>query len=336
MNNQSAKLTLFVGDTCNFLAISAKKYSADAFLLDHSNYKLFFDTQITKDVTIYTSLGDLPKDLQIFINLCKLADQIFYCPPNTWSDNSVLNDSDPSSSIQGFTEHLLQIVSLHTPVYGLEIPLLQEPVPLVDNRKSISPQLWVAGCSISHGTGVLPNQRYGKLLSDNLDLECSFLTRPGAAIDWASDQIIRSDIKCGDTVVFGITTVQRLTYIDNKKLVVGVNHSTYNSNPSVEKILPIHNLLTENTFYQHVLSIERVINFCNKVGAKLLLVGILTNLNPNMLRFLKTKKNFCQIPYALNANNLLQFTDLGSDNSHPGPLQHQLYADTILKHLTSQ
>jgi hypothetical protein len=72
------------------------------------------------------------------------------------------------------------------------------------------------------------------------------------------------------------------------------------------------------------------------VGAKLLLVGILTNLNPNMLRFLKNKKNFCQIPYALNANNLLQFADLGSDNSHPGPLQHQLYADTILKHLTSQ
>ena len=336
MNNQSAKLTLFVGDVYESLSISAKKYSDDAFLIDHSNYKSFLDTPLTNDVTIFTSLGDLPKDLQIFINLCKLADQIFYCPPDTWSDNSVLNDSDPSSSIQGSTEHVLQIVSLHTPVYGLEIPPLKEPIPLVDIRRCIGPQLWIAGCSISHGTGVSLNQRYGKLLSDNLNLECSFLTRPGAAIDWASDQIIRSDIRAGDTVIFGITTVERLTYVNNKKLVVGVTHSTYDSFPSVEKILPIHNLLTENTFYQHLLSIERVINFCNKVDANLVLAGILTNCNPNMLRFLKNKKNFCQIPYALNVNNLTQFADLGSDNSHPGPLQHQLYANTILTHLTSK
>jgi hypothetical protein len=221
-------------------------------------------------------------------------------------------------------------------VHGLEISALNNPIPLVDIRKSSTPQLWVAGCSVSHGRGVSPDQRYGQLLSNSLNLECSFLTRPGAAIDWASDQIIRSDIKPGDTVVFGLTTVERLTYVNNQQLVSGVNVFTYKSFPTFEKILPQHNLVTENTFYQHIVAIERVINFCNKIDAKLLLVGILTAHNANMLRFLSIKQNFCQIPCKIKINGELNFEDIGSDGIHPGPRQHQLYADFILTQLTTQ
>lgn len=333
MIKHNYKLTLFVGDTSESVSIAALNKNSAAFLIDQSNIAAFKAATLQQDTTVYTSLGDLPKDLNEFVNLCLMSDEIVYCPQDQWSDCKTLNEFDPTACIQGLTESLLIEVSIFVPVIGLNIKPTVIPVPLVDSRKTAHPQLWIAGCSVSHGVGVTRQQRYGHILSNKLQMECSFLTRPGSAIDWASDQIIRSDIKSKDLVIFGVTNAQRLTYVHEQKLVRGITSTTYKDLPDLNKILPEFHLVTENTFYQHVMAIERVINFCNKVGANLVLVGLLTHGSPNMLRFLTTKPNFVQYPYKITPGDRLEFVDLGNDNNHPGPMQHLRYADFILQQL---
>lgn len=329
MNKQNFTLTVFVGDVDESLAQSAKMHHEDAFLIDYNNINDFIESTLCKDTTVYTALGDLPKDCRFFVDLCMSADQIFYSPPDYWSDGTTLSEFDPTRSVQGHTEHLLLLFSLHVPVYGLSIPLTHQPIELVDKRKTTQPQVWVAGCSISHGVGVNDNQRYGSILSDQMNVECSFLTRPGAAIDWASDQILRSDITSGDTVIFGITSCERLTYVHGGKLLKGITAITYDIHPSIGKIIPQHNLLTENTFFQHTAAIDRVINFCSKSNVTLILFGVLSHTSPNLFRFLNNKHNFFQFPYKFGADSDLCFEDLGSDALHPGPKQHESYAKFI-------
>ncbi len=333
MNKQNFTLTVFVGDIDSSLSESACKYNSTAFLIDSSNVNDFIQSTLSTHTTVYTSLGDLPKNLQIFVDLCMAADQIFYCPPSVWSDKQFLDQFQPSICIQGLTESLLFLVSSHVPVIGLAIAPLQNPIAVVDSRKTCDPQLWIAGCSISHGLGVEHDQRYGHLLASSLDLQCSYLTRVGSAIDWASDQIIRSDIRPRDIVIFGVTNTERLTYVKNHALLPGVTVYTYKTFPEIQKFLPEHNLITENTFYHHIAAIDRVINFCEKAGASLLLVGLLSQHSPNLMRFLSSKKNFVQYPYKIAIDQPLVFADLGTDNHHPGPIQHSLYANFILKHL---
>lgn len=338
MNKKFYKLYVFIGDVDNSLRLTARSFDKQAFLVDHSNCKTFLNSTLDSDTTIYTCLGDLPKNLEIFFNLCCLADEVFYSPPKNWSDDKIVDDFDPNTSIQGLTEGLLMLVSLYTKVTGLTIAEPKQPILLVDNRKAEDSQLWIAGCSVSHGLGVNPDQRYGQLLADDLGLSCSFLTRVGSSIDWASDQIIRSDIRAGDIVIFGLTTAERLTYVHNKELLSGVTARSYEFRPELEKIIPEHNLVTENTFYHQLIAIDRCINFCNKVKAKLILLGLLTSHSYNLLRHLHNKKNFFQYPYQFvytNPSLTCQFEDLGHDGSHPGPKQHQAYKNFILSKLSS-
>jgi hypothetical protein len=336
MNKHNHKFFMFVGDVGDSVCLAAKKFNHDAFLLDQSNYKILLDQDLTRDIVVYTSLGDMPKNLQVFIDICLLSDKIFYIPAEQWSDKKSLDDFDPTSSTQGLLEHILLLVSGHVEVNGLEnIKPAHNPVALVDSRKTIDAQLWIAGCSISNGLGVDSTQRYGQLLADELGMKCSFLTRNGSAIDWASDQIVRSDIRKNDIVIFGITGVGRMTYVHDKKLIPGITITSYDHDPRLESIISADHLLTQNTFYNHVNSIDRAVNFCNQIGAKILLLGLL--IDANILRHLVKKPNFYHYPYNFTYDDQFyrSYEDLGTDNAHPGPLQHQKYKNFILGKLTN-
>jgi hypothetical protein len=331
---QQYQITLFVGDTDSSLSVAAKKHDPTAFLIDHSNYKEFLISKTTQDVTVYTSLGDLPKNLEIFWNLAMSACNIVYVPPEKWSDGMEIDILDPTLSLQGMTENFLLFLSSFRPVKNLELCRFTAKVnPLVDERKSNEAQLWVAGCSVSHGVGIETNQRYGQLVANALDISCSFLTKGGSSILWAADQILRSDIRQDDIVVWGITTTARNTFVHQDRLLT-ININTYKIDPTIEEIIPLHLLLGHNTFYSHLYAIEQVINFCKKCQAKLLLVGLLPS--NNMLRYLKNKLNYFHFMHNLDfSDNRVsdKYIDLGSDQQHPGIKQHKQYADFILKHI---
>jgi hypothetical protein len=184
--------------------------------------------------------------------------------------------------------------------------------------------------------GVSKLDRYGSLLSAELNMPCSFLTRPVASINWAADNILRSDIKENDIVVWGLTSNERLMYIHNGKLLEGITSLTYTNHPEFEKIISFKNLTSENTFYQNILAIQQVSNFCKKIKCKLLLIGLFENVN--LARFLKTLPNYYKFPYPIICNNFAitdSFIDLGTDQMHPGPHQHSEYKKfimNILKH----
>ena len=325
--------TIFLGDVQEYLSILATKYDATAYLLDQSNADQFRKNHI-QDIVVYTSLGDLSKDLSQVFDLLSCADTIFYCPPTIWSDKKTIDITDPTSSVQGLTETLLQLLPSSVKVNGLPNFdfVKNNPIVLSDLRKTDQPQLWIAGCSVSHGIGVEKKETYGALLADTLKLECSFLTKSGTAINWAADQILRSDIRSGDIVVWGVTEWSRLTHVHNHQLLQGVNIRSYDLFPDYYDIISIDNLFSHQTYYNHLYSIQQVINYCQKIGAKLLLVGILSG-NFALVNFLKSQKNYIHIPYqiAYQENMLLQqFVDLGSDSMHPGPKQHQEYKKDIL------
>lgn len=332
MNN----LIIFLGDVQDYIADLAKDHDPESWHLTGDNLdKLETEIKI-RDVTVYTALGDLPKNLDVVFGLLSRAHKIFYRPPVIWSDNKNLDVLDPSSSLHGLTEKLLLLLPTTVNIDGPDLYSVRyDPIPLVDQRKSSQPQLWVAGCSISHGVGVDVNERFGQLLSDSLDVPCSFLTRPGSAIDWAADQILRSDIKQDDVVIWGLTEGNRLTYVHDHQLLHGITIGTFKNNPSYQKIIKSKDLFSSQTHYRHLYSLQQVINYCKKIGAKLFLVGLLFG-NYSFLGFLRSQKNYIHIPYQMEYENQQytnKFLDLGTDGRHPGPRQHQQYKTIILDFL---
>lgn len=191
--------------------------------------------------------------------------------------------------------------------------------------------LWVVGCSITHGTGVLPEQRYGQLISNRLSIPAVFLTSPGSSIEWAADQILRSDIKENDLVVWGITSTGRFPYYQQDKVIhlrpgdfrIKQTPAWYN-----DFSLDAHHT------YKSILSILQVKNYLEKVGCKFAfgtLLPCIRDDDNNYQHFIENLDNTF-VGYSIQDREI-KFVDLGTDDLHPGPKHHQLYADQFLKAL---
>ena len=180
--------------------------------------------------------------------------------------------------------------------------------------------LWTAGCSVTAGTGVDWEQRYGYLLAEKLGMPEVSLSIERSSIGWSADQILRSDIRSGDTVVWGLTDTTRVDLNDNFSL---------NSCPGNQYFTSVHkekqywNIDYFGSLTQEVSaarSVLHVINYCSKIGVKLVLANLL---------------NVTIMPMVLcNYKNTIDLTteeylDLGKDNDHPGPKHHRHYANEI-------
>lgn len=319
------KITLFVGDCDESLAIAAKQLDGAAVLIDSTNYKKF-QTAIS-EYTAYTSLADLPKDPKILYEVLLTADLIYYCPPQQWSDQKNIDLENFTNCMQGLTEFYLHAVNkIKNNVIGLNFSLCkpEDYLKLLDLRKSSNSQLWVVGCSTTAGVGVEKNQTYGYLLSQKLNLPISTLATPGSSISWAADQILRSDIQENDIVVWGLTSENRLTFWDEDTKSVSHLLPNIPNNHKLNTDLPkslLEKLLVHKTnFFTSVQRIFEVVNFCKKTKAKLLMFNIHSSHLLN-ISLCNTKEFFIYVhePYT--------YADTGTDNQHPGPIQHKLYAD---------
>lgn len=331
MNKEFQSKLAFVGDTGSYLATQAREYDPMAQLIDHTNYEEFLSGRLCA-TTIYTSLGDFNGNLPGFYQVIRSCSKIVYAPPTSWSDGQEIDLTIPTTCVQGLTENLLLLAADQIDIENIEACYFYPQVnPLVDTRKLSDSQLWIAGCSISHGVGVESNQRYGQLVANELDLPVSFLTMGGSSVAWSADQILRSDLRAGDILVWGITGTFRTHYIKDK-LLHQILINSYQKTKEITQIVPLDTLVSENTVYHNLYSIEQVINFCKKCQVKLVLLGLLTG--NDMLRYLKTQPNYFNFPYKFDfLNNIpyIQYLDFGSDNKHPGPKQHQQYAEFVLQ-----
>lgn len=308
-------ITIYLGDVGEYLAELVVANHGDATLITHENFSNL------PHGNYYTSIGDLV-DLRMLGDILQQASRIVYAPPTIWSD-----DRHGESKMKEWTEDYLNIfrfrchVDNYNPVNTDDRTLL---LNLIDSRKTQSHQLWIAGCSVSHGIGVTKDTRFGKLLAEKLNLEVSFLTWGSSSILWAADQILRSDIRSGDIVVWGLTSWSRQPFYNNHTLT-HVTPSTFLKSPNLE-ITP-ETLTSDNLFYQTLTSVFQVINFCQKIGAKLVIASILDDC---IVSYLDQYPNLIMLYHMWGRNSKADdFVDIGSDDMHPGVKTHQFYADQI-------
>ena len=198
---------------------------------------------------------------------------------------------------------------------------------LKNTRTTNTPVLWTAGCSVTAGSAIAHNERWGTLVSGSLNLPEVTLSSGGTSILWSADQILRSDIQEGDVVVWGLTNVPRVEVADNWNF----RSITVVAYPFTKKEQQYWNLdyfESESQVLLALRNILQVINFCQKAKATLYLANILDVSWLSVM--LKKFKNFIDLTQDLPINgNTIDFIDLGWDNSHPGPEQHRQYAIKI-------
>lgn len=321
--------TLYVGSTSEHIMERATEHDPDAYLIDANNIN------DQHQGVAYTSLGDLG-GLDQLSEIVDRATTVIYDPPPEWVDPM-------EHSEQWWTEQYLSLVKLHRhdqirlpddhvmiktweKITDEEVEVMLD---LKDVRKSDGPQLWIAGCSFTYGVGLTDiNQRYGNILSDRLNMPASFLAWPASNIPWAADQILRSDIRKGDIVVWGVTQWTRITHYDRKKNQLAYVHTGYYTlTPSMQYEVPPDMLDHPSRLYEAVRAIHSIVNFCDKIGAKLLLAGLFNG--AEMGEYLID--HFDNYVYFKTSVGSDHYPDHAPNDLHPGPLTHQMYADGIME-----
>jgi len=303
---------LFVGDMFESLAKTALEFDSNAVLLTADTYRYPL-----ADGTYYTSLADL-LDLDKFFTTCRNAQEIFYCPPDTWSDKE--------NKQKYYTQLVLSYVSQYVTVHNVDLisdeyNFLKQHFQQAE-RCSDSSQIWIAGCSVTYGIGVEQSQTFKYYLSNHYQLPFSDLSRPASSIIWQSDQICRADIRPGDKVFWGVTGNFRLPVIQNQK-VKHLLSTSYEEDPEIIKQFPIELLNSPSLIYHNVMAIRRVENFCNKIGAEIVMLGVLHDWDNIFLTY--------QVPcFRQSTHWPADWLDKGNDNMHPGPKQHQLFAQEFI------
>lgn len=332
---------IFFSDTIDVAKQAALSYNEHAELIDKKNLRFFLNPN-NMPLVSYASMDSLDNDFKLVCQVLDAADEITYISPPLWSDHKTLDIFDPNDSLQGTCDIIMfDFLKKKQNVRGLDLSKYHNPniTLLADTRKTDDRQLWVAGGSDTYGVGVSSEQRYGALLSEKLGLPVSFLSQAGSSIEWAADQILRSDIRPGDLVVWGLTTDYRAPHWNSfTQKVEHVNASALTSKIYDFKFdVPISALLEiitcQSRVYKSIVSIEQVANYCSKIGAHLLILGILQSESVTLQ--ISHIAAFAPLPIQISQylDHYQEFFDLGTDNRHPGPRQHQYYADFCMEQM---
>lgn len=307
---------LIIGDNSELLSHYSIGMFSDSLLITNENH-----TSVPIAKAYYTSLADV--DWNTLLDFAKKANTVIYCPPVKWHDNSFRTN----------TEKFLSELIIHHNITVKNFAIPEDPTSsllLWDKRKTDASQLWIAGCSYAYGYGLPSNSnRYIDLISTAMNKPYSDLTSPGSSISWAADQILRSDIRKNDTVVWGITSVNRVDYyIDNQYIpmmidsTVGIDELSNTDRKLLKKLV-----VDDNRLNQSIKSVHQVINFLERVQAEIVL------LYHSELSIFEHSRIFepylWHTGYYVKVCQKVDFTDDG----HPGVETNKLWADQLLSHI---
>lgn len=235
-----------------------------------------------------------------FYKVLNCADDIIYYQDAKW-------DGD----LKIWTEYFLHVINQEkNNVTGLPdiINEYKRYLKLKEGRVSDKPCIFIAGCSITQGLGVEKDEIYASLIGKELKKDVVNLGQNGSSISMQSDQIIRSDVRKGDTVIWGLTNEHRVDF-----------YYWTENRPGKNK----RHEISETRDYLVTTSIHRVKSFCNKIGVRLIIVPLFCSEMFQMS--LIGDPDYLQLPFQPG------FIDIGSDGEHPGPQQHRAWADFILE-----
>lgn len=284
-----------------------------------------------KNGVFYTSINDLNiKDhtgIESLIELCLQCDEVLFSP-------------GPYESVYDHQTALKYLGLIHqakTVRYLTYNGYKKYEFELLDTRKTQDPQLWVSGCSFTSAVGVQDQDRWGQILADKLGMEVSFLTAPGTGTRYHIDQITCSDVRENDIVILQRTGLHRYDFFTSTvcdPIKLNLHHVNVQAHyPLYEQIFSVDNLTNDDHCEKTIRSFVRLQNFCKIAKAKLLIWNHFFD-DQDILDFLRTLDNFYELPYNNN------FIDIGEEDkfwpgvmAHPGPKQHQAYADFLYEKL---
>lgn len=277
------------------------------------------DTNI--DQNFHTSIADC--DLNNFIYLLEKSDELFYCPPDTWSDGG-------KKYSQLYWYNLLLPSFIHqktthnfpTP-YQFVCNNKYHSYP-IEQRKTNGEQIWVVGCSIANSDGVDIKNSFGHLLSKKLKRPASWLTKNSSSIKWQSNQICQSDIRQNDLIFWAVTYPARTDFFFDDNLY-HITPPHYDRNLEHTKYLDLDHLDNQNAKYNNVNAILRAVKFVHKQKAKIFLIDVTGEKANSLFEHLQGLENIISIQY--------QGIDIGSDGKHPGPRSHKFMYNEFLNML---
>jgi len=324
--------TLYIGETNKEDTEYYYTLDKSAFNLDNKNYEK--GLQEKKSGVFYTSLSDFQYKYGLLYEVCLSVDQIIYNPPLAWKENNFadyITSSSKDISDRICTECFLICLRDVTKVNGLEnIFNIKSFYPIV-NRQTDSPNLWIAGCSFSSADGVDDDERWGQIVAKQLNMPTNFLAESGSGNLYQVSKILSSDIRKDDIVILQITSPERYTIIHKEKLL-RVNAYSYQIFPELINMFPPNRLDEPINYVEQIENFKILENICKKIGAKLMVWS--QHMMPGILLSYLIKQDhyfhFTNAKYTLSTEFML---DYGTDNMHPGPLQHQEYAKFVLEKL---
>jgi hypothetical protein len=120
----------------------------------------------------------------------------------------------------------------------------------------------------------------------------------------------------------------------NNNKLTHIHVSSYEQDPDLDRAFNFEYFTSEDITYRTIISIFQVINYCEKIGANLLLVSLLDD--GTLFGYLKEYPNLLQLSYIWGRELENRWIDIGNDDSHPGHKTHKFYSAEILdkiKHL---
>ena len=292
-------------------------------LLDRKNLEFYQSSPTRYDLR--TSLSDLALKLEEMESFINSVEEIYLIDMSLESISSLDNSYNNCNLIRLVTEIKSQTYMFDKNLYK------SHHIPRANNKT-----LYIAGCSVSHGSGIKDHERYGEILAEKLGLPCIFLAMPGSSIAWQSDRILQADIRSNDIVVWGLTNFARVNIADTTDWR-GYPISSYTT--SLDKSQRYFNLDYFDSWTLSMSCIKQILqveNVCQKIGVNLYLANLLETTVAPLLFGRQSNYVNCLEKWKLNHDGKFDYIDLGNDNIHPGPKQHRVYADKIYQHINSQ
>jgi hypothetical protein len=253
----------------------------------------------------HTSLGDLA--MHELLSIIHMFDSVEYV------DNNFVDGEEITLDTLNFLSFInTQLHVKNSPDTKNVLSFAEHPDIKLNYNEST---LWVYGCSHSHGTGLTDSSKiYGRHLAKELNIPLKLITKPGSSTHWSLRQLVNSNLKKDDIVVWQITSPFRLSFFNGKNVqeiaLANCNNSSL-----------IDTYTDDQCFFLQLSYVNIGIQYLRSVGVKFIVVSVDSRDMEFNYRYSKYPEFYCATNFAV---------DLGTDNLHFGPLSHKNLANTLL------
>jgi hypothetical protein len=330
-------MILYLGDESEKFAKSIIDQHADAILCTDDNID-----DVINNKFLYTSICDVNR--VNFSRLCLAAEKVNLY--EDWSDIDLKKETNTifglwsNPSIEKETTNFYNL--FFNDIGNSTVDAITNACKLVDQRKTDDKQIWAVGCSYTSSIGVEDHERWAIKLAEKMNKPVSILALHGSNITWAADQLLRSDIRSGDTVFWLLTGVCRIDYFSESDRSVRIyptikdweqEQVDYLGNYEYSMLMK---LLTHKwNVYMSIKSISQVINYCKQLNVDLYFGQGIRN-DPTtdnvLIKILKQYPNFI-LPFSVELYYDNFMLDIGTDDCHPGPKTHIKIAEDFYKYV---